>query len=320
MWDETLKKIDYSGTPARAAALWDAAPDSLQLISNGINLVYRFESKGKGYYLRITHPQIRSYAELVSALDYQRYLFENGAPVCSSVYSSNGNYIEQIIQDDLLFYAHVATEVPGKMMTWDHSESYVCKTWGKAVAQLHVVAQTYVSSKELQFKSWKGIWENTADYLAHEEDIVIKEYETVEQWFKTMRASFDNFGLTHGDHRTANVLYDGKEISIIDFDEPVYHWFLADIARPFLELGQKPYTQWKQKFRWFIEGYYSIKKITNEELSTISWFARMKTLDLYLWVKNNWHNPTGPSQSRESWLAELKQMILQPLFTISEFF
>jgi hypothetical protein len=34
-------------------------------------------------------------------------------------------------------------------------------------------------------------------------------------------------------------LYDGKRFSIIDFDEPVYHWYIADIVKPFLEVSEQ---------------------------------------------------------------------------------
>jgi Ser/Thr protein kinase RdoA (MazF antagonist) len=61
-------------------------------------------------------------------------------------------------------------------------------------------------------------------------------YQAIDNSFRAFPVNSQNFGLTHGDHRPGNVLYDGKQVHPIDFDEPVYHWYMADIAKPFLDL------------------------------------------------------------------------------------
>lgn len=90
---------------------------------------------------------------------------------------------------------------------------------------------------------------------------------------------------------------------------------MTDIAKPFLDLCQTPYKNWRQKFAWFLEGYRTIMPISEEELSHINWFVQMKSLDIYLWCKNNWFEPTAPGgKPREVWLQELRHMALTPLF------
>ena len=57
------------------------------LVSEGINLVYRFEKNHQYYYLHLTHTSLRSEAELNAAITYQHYLFQQGVPVCAPLIS-----------------------------------------------------------------------------------------------------------------------------------------------------------------------------------------------------------------------------------------
>lgn len=315
MWHQTLKKINPFVTPQKAAAFWNADKGSLNLVSDGINLVYRFESGGKGFYLRITHPLIRPRLELDAAIDFQGYLFECAVPVCQPIFSKAGHYVEEIHQDDFLFLTRVSAEVPGKIIHFNHTNNQVYKTWGKTLATLHNRALHY-QSKQHQFKSWTDLWNETASYLNSEECIIKEEYHAINNWIKTFQQTPDNFGLTHGDHRMGNVLYDGKEVHIIDFDEPIYHWFLADIARPFLELSPLTFSECLQKFEWYLDGYQSIRPLSQTDLKNISWFSRMKALDIYLWSKNNWTDHPGPGgKKRDQWLEELRALIINPIFS-----
>ncbi len=316
MWGETLKKIDHSSTPQSAASLWGADTGSLKLINDGINVVYRFTTKEKGRYLRLTHSLIRTEIDLASSLDFQRHLFENGAPVCKPLISNSNRKIEEIKQGQLMFLATAVEEVRGYIMHFDERDPSIYRNWGAALAKLHQVAKTYKPDPKFQFKTWQDLWSETSAYLKGEESIIIEEYKKVDAWFHKLPAFHEDFGLTHGDHRTGNVLYDKKNTYFIDFDEPVYHWFIADIAKPFLELQKRPKSFLQKKFAKFIAGYQSVTPLSPDLLSNIHWFARMKSLDIYLWCKNQWHEESMDGISREQWLKDLRQLVLNPVFLV----
>lgn len=314
MWDSTLKKIDHHKTPQIATELWGGDVETLMLISNGINLVYRFEYRRKGMYLRITHPKIRSPDELAGAIDYQRHLQHFGAQVCEPLLSRQGNYIEEIIQGDLVFLAHAAKEVPGVTANFSHSNQYFYENWGKELANLHFAARHYQPPNNFTFKTWQDLQNELVSYLKSENKVINDEFYKINEYFSKLLQDSNNYGLTHGDHRHQNVLYDGKEIYIIDFDEPVYHWFGADIARPFLIISHEPLIEWTNKLSWYLEGYNSILPLSRSDIEQLPWFIRMKTLEIYLWTKNNWHDPTAPGgNSTKIWLSELEKAIQSPI-------
>jgi Ser/Thr protein kinase RdoA (MazF antagonist) len=296
-------------------ALWEGDINSLKFISEGINLIYRFEVKGKGKILRVTHSTNRSHEELLAASDYQRHLFENNAPVGQPIKSIFFRYVEKINSGSEVLFARVVDEVPGQVMELQDTNKDLYRTWGNSLAKLHVAAKTYRPNRTFQFISWKDVWEEVYRYIQSEEQKIKSEYWTINNWFNDLSNDRDTYGLSHGDHRIGNVISDNKNIYIIDFDEPIYHWFIADIARPFIELCERSFCNWKEIFLWYLEGYQSILALDKKEFEYIPWFIRMKNLDMYLWTKNNWHHPIAPGGTpTDQWLHSRRKMIFEPLF------
>lgn len=89
IWNEILKRMDKSKTLEDAVKLWGGSLNSLCLVNEGINLVYRFEQNGKGYYLRLTHESLRNKHELQAAIAYQHHLFTHDVPICAPIQSVN---------------------------------------------------------------------------------------------------------------------------------------------------------------------------------------------------------------------------------------
>lgn len=297
-----------------AARLWNADQDSVKLVSSGVNLVYRMTCHfQKNKYLRITHPMLRSHMELVAAIDYQHYLFENGAPICEPVKSRHGNYIEEVTQDGDTFLAHVNEEVQGEVIHFNHSDKQVYQAWGKALAHLHRAAKSYQPGEKYRFLDWQDLWEEAGRNVQAENEVIQQEYEEIDDWLSSMTKNQHDFGLTHGDHRSGNVLFDGRLVHIIDFDEPVSHWYWADMARPFLDLNTRKFHKWKEKAAWFLEGYGTILPFEDEIINYLPWFIRMKNVDIYLWMKNNLSAP-GFRYDR---LDEIRDNICNPLITWS---
>lgn len=312
IWDDTLKKITYN-TALDLASKWFDKPENLILINNQINCVYKFDYANVSYFIKISHECIRPVDELTAALHFLEHLKNNKVPVCYPVASKNNKYIEHIGQGNLKFYAHVLNSISGKEMCLDVDDLNVYKNWGLSLAKIHIASCSYKPQGH-HFKDWKNLWKETHCYLKNENHEIKDAFYFVDAFFSKLSATDKNYGLTHGDHRPGNVIYDYCKVSIIDFDEPVYHWYLADIAKPFLDLCDKPFEQWRDKFNAYIYGYKTILSLSDEDITNLTWFTRMKSLNIYLWCKNNWFEETAPGgKPREQWLAELRHMALNPM-------
>lgn len=100
-------------------------------------------------------------------------------------------------------------------------------------------------------------------------------------------------------------------ITIIDFDDPVWHWFATDLARPFLELADHPLEDRRQVLGWFNKGYHSERPIDKIWVENLPWFMRMKTLGIYAWSAAHW-DPRQPL-TRTEWIANYHHRFTHPL-------
>ncbi len=310
MWNEVLKRIDSVVTPQEAIKRWGGSPNTLTLVSDGINLVYRFENNQRGLYLRMTHASLRKESELLSAIHYQNHLFQHQAPVCEPLPSLNGLWVENIIQDEDIFLAHVCSEVPGTPIHFDYPGNELYREWGKALGKLHLAVVSYEPLTH-QYTNWKSSIIEMNDYAKHESMALQAVLKDVSIYFTNRSQTSDNLGLTHGDHREGNVLSDGHHVHIIDFDLPSFNWFMEDFTRPFFHSIIHDDVSWKQKITPYLEGYLSIMPKQSLDLSAFVKQIQMKSLEIYLWTKNNWSGDTAPGTgSTKQWLDKIHEKII----------
>ncbi|MCF6768562.1 phosphotransferase [Thiotrichales bacterium 19S11-10] len=316
MWDKILNQIDHKTTPQKAIAYWHGDKDSTELVSSGINLVYRFLRNKQTCYLRLTHADLKPLSELQAALAFQQHLQTHNVPVCPLIDSDSGNLIEVIQQGEHLFLAHVVAAVAGKPMHFNY-ETTLYQHWGEMLGRFHLASQSYKSGPH-HYGRWENDIAELDGYAKTESTIIRNELTEVLDYLKTHTQTTDNYSLIHGDHRKGNVLSDGKQVHFIDFDLPRYCWFMDDISRPFFSSIMQNHQNWQNKLAPYIQGYRSVFELTDDELLTFSWFMRYKALNMYLWTKNNWQSDIAPGGANtKDWLSALYHMIENKQWEIS---
>ena len=315
MWNEVLKKIDPINTPKQAVERWSGNANSIILVSEGINLVYRFQRGQEQYYLRMTHADLRHENELLAAISYQRHLFDNHVPVCEPLHSTNGLWSEKIVQGKEVFLAHVCREVPGTPITFQYKNSDLYTKWGETLGKLHKAAQSY-QPQHHSYTNWQESLNELIDYAQNESDELQSALEELIQYYKVRAISSNNYGLTHGDHREGNVLTDGKNIHIIDFDLPSFNWFMEDVARPFFHSIIWEEKNWTDKLEPYLEGYLSIMPESSIDLTAFSKQIQLKSFEIYLWTKNNWNSESAPGGGNtRKWLDAIYDKIINTTWT-----
>lgn len=103
----------------------------------------------------------------------------------------------------------------------------------------------------------------------------------------------DRFGLIHCDLRLANLLIDGREVKVIDFDDCGFGWFMYDAATPVSFYEHEPQVPalieaWK-------EGYRRVMPLTPEDEAEIPTFVMLRRLLLVAWIGS--HNETDLAKS-----------------------
>ena len=67
-------------------------------------------------------------------------------------------------------------------------------------------------------------------WLPQSESLARRELETIKTWLTTLEINQDNYGVIHFDFELDNLIWDGDNVQIIDFESSMEHWYAADIA------------------------------------------------------------------------------------------
>ena len=313
MWDDAGKQSDSARVPAALERLWNADPGSVSLVSQGVNAVFRFETAGAGQFARIVHGANVSRIEIESALDYLHHLVAAGVPVCRPVASDDGAWIETPAELDGSYFATVVEEVPGELIGFEHTDDAVYEAWGRSLAELHVAAETYLPMNDARFESVDSVWRDIERRIKPGDAVVRDEFERVGEWLEALPRGPEVFGLTHFDYRPGNIFWDGSRAWAIDFDDPVYHWYASDFARPFLEFSEQEVPGRHAFLDAFARGYRSVRPLDERWVGDVTWFHRLMHLGRYTWTEACWTGDTVPGgEDRDSFFARTRERLANP--------
>jgi Ser/Thr protein kinase RdoA (MazF antagonist) len=100
----------------------------------------------------------------------------------------------------------------------------------------------------------------------------------------------DRFGLIHADRRLANLLVDGENLSVIDFDDCGLSWFCFDFAAAvtFLSRTLPPVAE----SAW-ITGYRCAGPLSIEDEVAIDMFIMLRRIQVTAWIASHSETPTA---------------------------
>jgi len=93
------------------------------------------------------------------------------------------------------------------------------------------------------------------------------------------------FGLIHADLRLANLLADGDELRVIDFDDCGFSWFLYDFATAVSFIEHEP--QVPELLAAWLRGYRRVAVLPAEDLAEIPSFLVLRRVLLTAWLASH---------------------------------
>jgi Ser/Thr protein kinase RdoA (MazF antagonist) len=226
-----------------AARLFSISKDQLSKCDDYegcANLVYQYESIGQQRILRISFRSDRTVELLQAELHFVNYLAENGVRVSQPLPSSNGNLIETLQAEGIAFHAVLFAKGHG-MRVPDNGYHYregvsideYFHNWGRVLGQMHRLTKAYQPLSESSRRPDWFAWEDANGFPYGERLPVIQEkYDELIAELRALPKDVDSFGLIHNDFNDGNftVDYDNGDITVFDFDDCCYFWFMYDIA------------------------------------------------------------------------------------------
>ncbi len=275
--------------------------------------VYQFSQGSKELVLRITPPdEDIDLPAATSILAWQSFLAQNGATVTKPVQSADNRFIEVIDSSPERYLVSAFEKAPGilsETMPLEQWDAPLFQALGKTVGKMHALAVTYTLASNVQKRP---DWDKSGN-IFNPDCPEIDELEVVYQRRNALLAQLADFprnpecyGMIHCDLHFANFFVDAnsKTITVFDFDDCAYGWYLMDIATLLLDLCVVYSHADKEVFATnflgnFLKGYRTEKTMDASWIIRLPLFLKLLESSLYIDVYRYW-NPHDP----DSWVSK----------------
>ncbi len=246
------------------------------------NQIYRITSN-IDFILRIASACHRSKDSTLSELDFLLFLKENGVSLSAPMKGADGNYVYEISENSVKWIVSAFEIAKGNdFRTRPADNDTKLKEVGRMLGRIHKYSKKYKPHNKSPRRQWDESQHLTKAGSLFERNypaLKIKFDEFINQMNVQPKDS-NSFGLIHGDYLFSNYFFEGDNITVFDFDECEYSWFIYDIAvcMYYYLLGGNPSeleTKTEEAERLL---FYILSGYIEENNIDIYWF---KNIDLF---------------------------------------
>lgn len=251
------------------------------------NFIHEFERGSRAYILRIAHNLRRSESLIQAEVDWINFLAEGGVSVSRAIPSENGKLIETIAdQQGGAFLVTAFVKAQGQA-PWELWTPKLFEAYGQIIGRMHALSKQYHPSHT----AWKRpewddpIFEFVLRYLPETETIAKQKYKALCDHTNTLAKDHDSYGLIHQDAHGSNFFVDDAgQITLFDFDECAYNWFIDEIAVVLFYIVQdaENWPDFTREFMThFLRGYVQACPLDPAWLKEIPNFLKIREIELY---------------------------------------
>ena len=269
------------------------------------SFIYEFERGPEDYILRISHSLRRSAALIEGEVDWINYLAVGGVSVARAVRSESGELVEAIADGQGGYFLATAFVKAQGQPPWDLWTPALYRSYGQLLGSMHHLAQHYQPAEPAwQRPAWDDdIMEFVERYLPAGEAVAKQIYRTVCDHLRTLPRDAASYGLIHQDAHGSNFFVDQVgTITLFDFDECAYSWYVNDIAIALFYnvMDADDWPAFTQEFMThFLQGYEQAHGLDASWLQEIPHFLKAREIELYAVA----HRDFDVSNIDHEWMA-----------------
>jgi Ser/Thr protein kinase RdoA (MazF antagonist) len=249
--------------------------------------------------MRLHRKGYRTDAELISELQYMAALSEQGIGVPQPLASQSGHYVQHQDQTQVSMLTWLSGRTLGKsgapLDLPDQLDTF--ERFGRLVASMHTATDAWRQPVGFtrqpwglegllgDYPQWGCFWDNP--FLTAGEKEILRHVR--DKLRNELEASTFDMGLVHADLVSENILLDGNDLRIIDFDDCGFGYRLQDIATALVKHEAEPdFEDLKQAL---ISGYRSMRELDADHVDT---FLLLRHLSYVGWVVPRMSDAAGP--------------------------
>jgi Ser/Thr protein kinase RdoA (MazF antagonist) len=294
-----LRSIDVV---ARAALERWGLPGSsdIRLVNVSENATFFIDPPGGAeLVLRIGRPGYNSTAEVASELAWVTALGAAGEVHTPPVIpAADGALLAEISVAELpgtrpcVMFGRVPGEAPdegGDLVALFH-------TLGAVAAKIHVHSRTWSAPEGFTRRRWSyattigdtpswGRWEQGPDVGVAERELLTRVCTQIARRLAAYGTAPDRYGLGHSDLRPGNILLDGRELWVIDFDDSGYAWWLWDLATGFTFIEHRP--DLAELVASWLDGYREVSPLSDEVAAIGPTLIMLRRMHVLAWLSSH---------------------------------
>jgi Ser/Thr protein kinase RdoA (MazF antagonist) len=175
---------------------------------------------------------------------------------------------------------------------------------GAITARMHDHVQTWQPPADFRRFAWDydgsfgaiarwGRWQDGVAVGDPERAVLGRLDETLRTRLARFGSGPGRYGLVHADLRLANLLVDGDQTYVIDFDDSGWSWFLYDFGAAVSFFEHDPRVP--ELTEAWVRGYRTVRPLAAEDETEIATFVMMRRLLLVAWIGS--HSGTDLARS-----------------------
>jgi len=164
---------------------------------------------------------------------------------------------------------------------------------GELTARMHDHARQWTRPSGFERFHWNydaafgsearwGRWQGGVGVGPEEREVLGQLDETLRRRLSAYGTGPERYGLVHADTRLANLLVDDGSVSVIDFDDCGFSWYLYDLGTTVSFFEHRP--QVPELVDSWLRGYRRLAEISPEDEAEIWTFILFRRLLLVAWI------------------------------------
>ena len=269
----------------------------LRLVNLSENATYRADDphSGQGYALRICRQGYHDRGAIASELAWLAALRNDGVAITPvPVAGPDGDLIQTITHPALARPRHAV------LFKWESGSEPSADTGpamfqrlGAIAAGMHAHASTWRRPAGFQRHTWDfdtslgdtpnwGRWRDGIGLDPPTTALFARTVAAVRRRLERFGMGPERFGLIHADMRLANLLVDGDEVKILDFDDCGFGWHLYDAATAVSFFEHE--ARVPELMDAWVAGYRTVGDLPDADAAEIPTFVVLRRLILIAWI------------------------------------
>ncbi len=299
----------YDRMVAASLARWDIGPRATaRMINHSENITYRIDDPDRAapLILRLHRPGYHTDSAILSELNWLAALQADGVVRTAPALPGRDGELLQVVHGpgvDAPRRAVLFSFLDGREPEAADMRGTMGQL-GAVTARLHRHARAWPLPQGFARQSWDmttmlgerpiwGHWHAAPSASGETRAILARAVATIGRRLAAFGDGPERRGLIHADLRAANLLVDGPEVAVIDFDDCGFGWFLYDYATTVTFMEEHPeVSDWTAAW---VEGYRSVMPLSAAEEAELPSFLLLRRMMAVCWIGS--HMETELAQS-----------------------